>query len=90
VEGYLRMHGVEVNGDLFPTLHIPRGAAESGGVRSYVLDVEGFFSRELSIICDCSYSHRARPPLRARHTRPRTWVQEDGRQACVASFGKKG
>ncbi|KAL4753960.1 hypothetical protein BDW72DRAFT_190654 [Aspergillus terricola var. indicus] len=45
VEGYLRLHGVDVNGSLFPMQHMPNGAAE--GV-AYVLDVEGFFSRLLS------------------------------------------
>ncbi|PKX95170.1 uncharacterized protein P174DRAFT_510980 [Aspergillus novofumigatus IBT 16806] len=49
VEGYLRLHGVDVNGGLFPTLHIPSdGAAERDRTRSFVLDVEGFFARLLS------------------------------------------
>ncbi|KAL4739857.1 hypothetical protein BDV11DRAFT_108120 [Aspergillus similis] len=48
VEGYLRLHGVDVNGGLFPMQHIPDGAAERVGSQSYVLDVEGFFSRLLS------------------------------------------
>ncbi|KAL6234527.1 hypothetical protein BDW75DRAFT_162703 [Aspergillus navahoensis] len=48
VEGYLRLHGVDVNGGLFPMQHMPNGAAERVGSRSYVLDVEGFFSRLLS------------------------------------------
>ncbi|GAQ02990.1 hypothetical protein ALT_0311 [Aspergillus lentulus] len=48
VEGYLRLHGVDVNGGLFPTLHISSGAAERDRTRSFVLDVEGFFSRESS------------------------------------------
>ncbi|GFF70420.1 hypothetical protein IFM53868_00303 [Aspergillus udagawae] len=48
VEGYLRLHGVDVNGGLFPTLRISSRAAESDRTRSFVLDVEGFFSRLLS------------------------------------------
>ncbi|KAL4983393.1 thioesterase-like superfamily-domain-containing protein [Aspergillus falconensis] len=48
VEGYLGLHGVDVNGGLFPMQRIPNGAAERVGSRSYVLDVEGFFSRLLS------------------------------------------
>ncbi|KAF4244278.1 hypothetical protein CNMCM8980_007215 [Aspergillus fumigatiaffinis] len=48
VEGYLRLHGVDVKGGLFPTLHISSGAAERDRTRSFVLDVEGFFSRLLS------------------------------------------
>ncbi|KAF4156840.1 hypothetical protein CNMCM6069_006362 [Aspergillus lentulus] len=48
VEGYLRLHGVDVNGGLFPTLHISSGAAERDHTRSFVLDVEGFFPRESS------------------------------------------
>ncbi|KAF4163916.1 hypothetical protein CNMCM6936_000140 [Aspergillus lentulus] len=48
VEGYLRLHGVDVNGGLFPTPHISSGAAERDRTRSFVLDVEGFFSRESS------------------------------------------
>ncbi|KAL4764220.1 uncharacterized protein BDW70DRAFT_148175 [Aspergillus foveolatus] len=47
VEGYLKLHGVDVNGGLFPMQHIPNGAAERVGSQSYVLDVEGFFSRLL-------------------------------------------
>ncbi|KAL5001779.1 hypothetical protein BDV10DRAFT_158667 [Aspergillus recurvatus] len=48
VEGYLRLHGVDVNGGLFPMQHIPYGAAERAGSHSYVLDTEGFFTRLLS------------------------------------------
>lgn len=48
VEGYLKLHGVDVNGGSFPVQHIPNGAAERVGSQSYVLDVEGFFSREFS------------------------------------------
>ncbi|EAL89029.2 uncharacterized protein AFUA_6G11870 [Aspergillus fumigatus Af293] len=44
VEGYLKLHGVDVNGGLFPTLHVAGGAAETDRSRSFVLDVEGFFS----------------------------------------------
>ncbi|KAL4978708.1 hypothetical protein BDW66DRAFT_157933 [Aspergillus desertorum] len=47
VEGYLRLHGVDVNGGLFPMQHISSGAAERVGSQSYILDVEGFFSRLL-------------------------------------------
>ncbi|KAH2643212.1 hypothetical protein KXW54_005247 [Aspergillus fumigatus] len=48
VEGYLKLHGVDVNGGLFPTLHVAGGAAETDRSRSFVLDVDGFFSRLLS------------------------------------------
>jgi hypothetical protein len=74
VEGYLRLHGVDVNGGLFPTLRISSGAAERDRTRSFVLDVESFFSREFSILRDCSYAHRSRTPLWACHPWPRTWV----------------
>lgn len=50
VEGYLRLHGVDINESLFPTLRMPSGAATKDGLRSYVLDVEGFFSRESFMI----------------------------------------
>jgi hypothetical protein len=76
VEGYLRLHGVDVKGGLFPTLHISSGAAERDRTRSFVLDVEGFFSRKSSILrdCYCSYAHRSRAPLWPCHPWPRTWV----------------
>lgn len=44
--GYLKLHGVDVNGGLFPTLHVAGGAAETDRSRSFVLDVECFFSRK--------------------------------------------
>jgi hypothetical protein len=53
VEGYLRLHGVDVKGGLFPPLHISSGTAERDRTRFFVLDVEGFFSRESSILRDC-------------------------------------
>lgn len=33
----VRLHGGDVNGSLFPTQHIPSGAAEVDGIRPYVL-----------------------------------------------------
>jgi hypothetical protein len=48
VEGYLRLHGVDVNEGLFPMLHIPSGNAERNDTRPYVLDMEDFFSREFN------------------------------------------
>jgi hypothetical protein len=48
VEGYLKLHGVDVNGGLFPMQHIQNGETERVSSQSYVLDVEGFFSREFS------------------------------------------
>jgi hypothetical protein len=81
VEGYLKLHGVEVDGGLFPALHIPRGQAESDSTwSSYVLDVEGFFSREFPIFSsESSSADHSRSSLWARHPRPCAWVQEDGR-----------
>ncbi|KAL4921833.1 thioesterase-like superfamily-domain-containing protein [Aspergillus aurantiobrunneus] len=43
VEGYLRRQGVDVTGEMFPAMHMP-----GDGSQSFVLDVEGFFSRLLS------------------------------------------
>ncbi|KAF9886723.1 hypothetical protein FE257_011100 [Aspergillus nanangensis] len=48
VEGYLSLHGVNINGGLTPTLHIPREAAENSVGQPYIVDIEGFFSRLLS------------------------------------------
>lgn len=50
VEGYTRQHGVNINDGLFPTLYMPGGEAETNGAHTHVLDIEGFFSREFSII----------------------------------------
>lgn len=72
VEGYLRLHGVEVNEGLLPRVHIPGEVADREGVRSYVLDVESLFSREFIMIRDFSYAYIVRASLWTRHPRPRT------------------
>lgn len=89
VEGYLRLHGVDVNEGLSPTLHIPSGKATGDGIRSYILDVEGFFSSESTKIRDRSYADRFRAPLWTGHPWSCTWIQKNGCQACIAGFSKE-
>lgn len=57
VEGYLKLHGVDVNEGLFPRVRIHNGCPEREGVKSYVLDVEGFFSSKFSEYGEYSYTN---------------------------------
>jgi hypothetical protein len=48
VEGYLRRHGVDVDSGLFPMVYLSDIAERSTNDQPYILDIEGFFTRECS------------------------------------------
>lgn len=78
VEGYLRRHGVDVDSGLFPMAYLSDVAERSANDRPYILDMEGFFARECSIIRDGSHAYRFRSPRWTHYTRSRPGVQKDG------------
>jgi hypothetical protein len=78
VEGYLRRHGVDVDSGLFPMVYLSDIAERSTNDQPYILDIEGFFARECSIIRDGPHAYGSRSPRWTHYTRSRPGVQEDG------------
>ncbi|KAJ5741615.1 hypothetical protein N7533_011024 [Penicillium manginii] len=78
VEGYLRRHGVDVDSGLFPMVYLSDIAKRSTNGQPYILDIEGFFARECSIIRDGSHAYGSRSPRWTHYTRSRPGVQKGG------------